>query len=81
MDWQTSATLFILAIAAGILLMRVGAFLRSGKIGSCGSCAGCGDSAQNKDAVQLVPLGIGITPMRITASFRKTSDASAEKTG
>ena len=80
MDWQTSATLLILAIATGILLRRAEAFLRSGKVGSCGSCAGCGDSTKDKVAGQLVPLGTGITPTRITANLRDTSDAGAEKT-
>ena len=81
MNWQTSATLLILAIAAGILLKRVGAFLRFGKVGSCGSCAGCGDSTKDKAAVQLVTLGTGISPTRISANFRESSDAGAEKTG
>jgi len=81
MDWQTSATLLILAIAASILLRRAGAFVRSGKVGSCGSCAGCGDSEKDKVAMPLVPLGTSMTPTKFTANFRETTDAGAEKTG
>lgn len=81
MDWQTSTTLLILAIAAGILLRRVGRFLRSGKTGSCGACAGCGDSAKDKVPMQLVPLGSGNAPMKFAANSRRPVDAEAEKTG
>lgn len=81
MDWQTSTTLLIFAIAAGILLRRVGGLLRSGKAGSCGSCAGCGDSAKDKVPLQLVPLGTGPVPTKFAANCREPADAEAEKTG
>ncbi len=81
MDWQTSTTLIVFAIAAGILLRRIGYFLRSGKTGSCGSCAGCGDSAKDKVEMQLVPLRTSITRTKLTANSRDTSDVGAEKTG
>jgi hypothetical protein len=81
MDWQTSTTLLIFAIAAGILLRRVGGFLRSGKTGSCGSCAGCGDSAKDTVPLQLVPLGSGSAPTKFAANSLKPVDAEAEKTG
>gem|GEM_PF-6176093 len=79
MDWQTSTTLLIFAIAAGILLRRVGGFLRSGKIGSCGSCVGCGDSAKDSVPLQLVPLRTGPVSTKFAANRRETSDAGAEK--
>lgn len=81
MDWQTFTTLLIFAIAAGILLRRIGGFLRSGKTGSCGSCAGCGDTAKEKVPLQLVTLGSGTAPTKFAANSRNTADAEAEKTG
>ncbi|RLT10270.1 MAG: hypothetical protein DWI22_04010 [Planctomycetota bacterium] len=81
MDWQTSVTLLIFAIATGILLRRLGAFVSSGKIGSCGSCSGCGDTAKDTVPLQLVALGTGAVPSRIRANFGETADAGAEKTG
>ena len=81
MDWQTSTTLLIFAIAAGILLRRVWGLLRSGKAGSCGSCAGCGDSAKDKVPLQLVPLGTGPVSTKFAANCREPADAEAEKTG
>ena len=79
MDWQTPTTFVILAIAASIMFKRLGAFFRSGKAGSCGSCAGCGDSAKDKVATQLVPLGTDTTQTKITANRSESLDAGAEK--
>lgn len=81
MDWQTCTTLLIFAIAAGILLRRVGGFLRSGRAGSCGTCAGCGNSAKDKVPLQLVPLGTGPVPTKFVLNCREPADADAEKTG
>jgi|GEM_PF-2488430 len=58
MDWQTITTIFILTIAAAILLNRIWGFLRSGKAGSCGSCGGCGGSSKG-EPFQIIQLGTG----------------------
>jgi hypothetical protein len=81
MDWQTSATLLIFAIAAGILVRRVGVFVTSNKIGRCGSCPGCGDSAKDKAPLHLVALGTGTTPTKYTANSHETAGAEAGNTG
>ena len=81
MDWQTSATLLIFAIAAGILIRRVWGILRSDKAGNCGSCAGCGTSAKDKAPLQLVALGTGTVLTKLAANCQEGSDAGAEKTG
>jgi hypothetical protein len=81
MDWQTITTIFILTIAAAILLNRVWALLRSGKTGNCGSCGGCGGSSKSTELLQLVPLGTGPNPPKIAAGRHGSSDAGAEKTG
>lgn len=77
MDWQTSTTILILAIAAGILLKRLTAFFRTGKTGSCGSCAKCGDSANESPPLLLVPLGTG----QSQPNDHRPSDAGTGKTG
>ena len=81
MDWQTSITLVIFAIAAGILVRRAGAFLRAGRAGKCGSCAGCGDTAAAKPGPQLVPLGFGAKSEGIMPDLSRSSEAGVEKTG
>ena len=81
MDFQTSTTLAIFAIAAGILLRRIGGFLHFGNSGGGGSCAGCGDSAKDKLPLQLVTLGECTVPTKFAADCHESSDAGAEKTG
>ena len=56
MNWQTFTTFLILATAAGIIVRRVGIFLRSGKSGHCGGCAGCGHSEELSGLLPLVQL-------------------------
>jgi len=86
MNWQTSITVFILAIATGILFRRVGGFLRSGWTGKCGSCGSCGDSAKDKTGVQLVSLGSGTKSEGIAGDLAPESheagrtEAGVEKT-
>ena len=80
MDWQTSITLVILAIAAGILFRRLGAFLHASRAGKCGSCVGCGDSAKDKAGLQLVPLRAAAKSEGIADHLRRSTEAGVEKT-
>jgi len=56
MDWQVFTTFLILAIAAGMVLRRLGRFLRSSRSGQCGGCSGCGHSATKGAPLSLVQL-------------------------
>jgi hypothetical protein len=80
MDWQTITTVFILTIAAAVLLKRVWAFLRRGKKGKCGSCVGCGGSSKSMELVPLVNLGIATNSPGIEVGRHGSTDVGAEKT-
>ena len=54
-DWQTLATLIILAAAGGFLIRRLLTFFRGSKPGSCGSCA---SKTARPNVKPLVPLDV-----------------------
>jgi hypothetical protein len=52
-DWQTIATLIVLAVVGVFLVRRLLTFYRGGKPGSCGSCASNTAGPKTKPLVTL----------------------------